>query len=230
MRFSTIRTGIVATAAAVALAACGGHGLVPSQNVGGAGYAAPSLLTDKAAKTPCQSVPGFWAFGGSCVANELTSKGATIKLAKYQNITFTIAIGANNAKGKVPFIVGDAVGNGDITGTYKGKKFPPYGGKHCVSGTGAPQTCPGKSFVYVEAINGGKATVTLSQTPAITIVDTKGFPGKNLCFPAPLTTKGWSTQAEAIGKAPKGTKLVITPFPTQFPLPPGGVVLAMVCQ
>ncbi|HTU81392.1 MAG TPA: hypothetical protein VMF61_04635 [Candidatus Acidoferrales bacterium] len=234
---SAIKSGLAAAAAAVALAACGGNGgMMPSQNAANPGYA-PNFLSNAAA-SKCDSLsPKFWDFGGSCVSDNLGAAGKKITLKKYQDITFTIDIGKNNAKAPEPFLVGDAVGNGDITGMAGKIKWTPYGGKDCTAGTGPTEKCPGHAFVYVDAINLGTKTVTLEGTPSISIIDTKGFNGATACFPAPLENFGkkyglkWSTQAQAVlSKAPKGTKLNIPSGPESFPLPPGGVVIAMVCE
>ena len=70
MRLSMFRTGIVAAAAAIALAACGGHGMVPSQ--GGASGFSPNVL----AASPCQ-LPGTWYFKGSCAVFQMSPKGGS---------------------------------------------------------------------------------------------------------------------------------------------------------
>jgi len=236
MRFSTIRTGFVATAAAVALAACGGHGLVPSQS---AATGDTQSDFDRAPDTAvtCSTVPNAWEFHGACTADKLTSKGVTFALAAYKDIVFKTVFGKSKVKRSVPFLVGDAIGNGDITGKVGGKSFPLYEGKNCLTQTGKPAECPGKAFLYVEAVNLGKAEVVLADSPSITVVDKKGFPGTHTCAPAflaPKTTKspqGWQPELD-IGRKPGKTTLDIpsVPVPGGFTLPPGAVYLAMFCQ
>jgi hypothetical protein len=233
MRFSTIRTGIVATAAAVALAACGGHGLVPSQSAA-TGDSQSNFNRAPDAPVTCSTVPNAWEFHGACTAAKLTAKGATVALAKYMDITFKAVIGKNNAKGTVAFLLGDAIDNGDITGKIGGRKFPPYAGKNCLSEFGKPTTCLGKVFMYVEVVNRGKAKVVLPDSPAITIVDTKGFPGKNECFPAfyhPTKPLGWEPQVHIEGK-PGATTLHLPSVPVSggFTFFPGPVYIAMFCE
>ena len=130
-----IRT-VAASAAALALAACGGHGIVPSQS------AAPMSLVRPEAANPCYTaaVQPAWIFKGSCDVTKLASKGATIKLAAYKGITESTVLPANNGNGSA-FVLVDAVGGKDIA-AYKGAKFPAL-----------PKSI-GKSVLYVEVVNG----------------------------------------------------------------------------
>ena len=140
MRFSTIRTGAAASAAAIALAACGGHGLVPSQS------AAPgfSLISDKSSTNPClaKGVQPAWVFKGACKIVKLPAKGITIKLAAYKGITVTASFPKNNSKGNPSFVLVDALGGKtkDIA-PFKKKAFP------------AIPAALGKSVINIQAVN-----------------------------------------------------------------------------
>ena len=224
MRFSMIRTGIVAVAASLALAACGGHGLVPSQSAGGDAFA-PSAAMAPAAASPCQ-IPKLWYFMGGCKAGFLTSAGGKFALPKYKGITWTTTLGKNSAKGKVPFVMGDATGAGDITSGPG--KFPIYGVKTCL----APSKCPGSALVYFEAVNDSKAAITFN-SPSQLVVAAAKFPGKS-CFPAILRKSGasfkWQPFSILTG-SPKGGKLTLNiPVNPAFMLPKGPLYVALVCQ
>lgn len=215
-----IRTVSTAAVAAVALAACGGHGVVPSQGIApnvSNGFAANGFAAGPdAKKSPCQ-ITGMYYFHGSCRAFSLSmTKVTTVKLGQfspYKGITITTTFSPFTNPPKVqsvPAIMGDAVGSGDITGLSKGKAFKLYGdGKDCVYAN-KPATCPGKPFVYAELINTSKYTLKPQLTPKFVITDANGFPTgrNNQCFPAELTAKGWLAETNIHG-TPKNKTLVI---------------------
>ena len=215
-----IRTVATAIVAAVALAACAGHGVVPSQSVVPAvsnGFLANGFAAGPDGKTSPCDLKGMYYFHGSCRAFSLNmTKATTLKLGQfgpYQGITITTTFSAFTNPPKVQTVaavMGDAIGKGDITGTVGGKAFPLYGaGKDCVY-AGKPATCPGKPFVYAELINKSQYTLKPQLTPKFVITDSNGFPTgkKNQCFPAELTSKGWLPQTNVHG-TPKNHTLVI---------------------
>lgn len=221
MRSSMIRTVSTTIVAAVALAACGGHGVVPAQGVAPSisnGIASNGFAAGPDGKTSPCNIKGMYYFHGSCRPFNLNmTKATTVKLgqfAPYQGITITTTFSAFTNPPKVQSVsavMGDAIGkNNDITGTVKGKAFPLYGaGKDCVY-NGKPATCPGKPFVYAELINKSQYTLKPQLTPKFVITDSNGFPtGKhNQCFPAELTVKGWLPQTNVHG-TPKNHTLII---------------------
>jgi hypothetical protein len=162
MNLSTIRGGAGALAAAITLAACGGHGMVPSQNAVPGFYSISPL-----AKNPCYTakVQPAWIFHGSCVMTKLPPKGTSITLPAYKGITVTVKLGKNTSK-KYSFVLVDALGGKakDIS-KYKKMSFPPI----------TPSTL--KSVIYVEAVN-GKAGLKFSGTLTF-ILKAKKFPGKD---------------------------------------------------
>lgn len=189
-----IRTGVVASVAAVALAACGGsHGVVPSTAL------MPSMLSKSTAPTTCPANPPqpAWIFKGSCVISKLPTKGKTYTLAAYKGLGVSVAIPKNNATGSPAFVIVDAVGGKtkDIA-PYKGKAFP------------AIPTTSGKSVVNIEAVNafpglkftGGNLIVT---------VNAQKLPG-NHCSVAVLEQKGTKFSWFAIPIAPSVKGNVIT--------------------
>jgi hypothetical protein len=162
MRFSMIRAGVVASAAAIALAACGGHGLVPSQS------AAPgfSAVTPDSSN-PCytSTVQPAWIFKGSCaILAKLPAKGKTIALAAYKTISVTVKLPKSNSTGG--FALVDAKGGKahDIL-KFSGASFPAI----------TPTTL--KSVIYVEAVNGTNGLKFTSGNLVFTIKAAK-FPGK----------------------------------------------------
>ena len=249
MRFSMIRSAFVAGGAAIALAACSGHGVVPSQGVApNSGFApsnafSPAMGSD--ATSPCD-IAGLYYFHGSCRPFKLSmTSNTTVQLGQfgaYKGIKITTTFGAfENPPKNVPTIdaiMADAIGKGDITGTVKGKSFPLYGaGKDCVNSQGKAETCPGKPFVYAELINTSKYTLKPKLTPKFVISDTNGFPGKHLCFPAiltqagPHTVGGWAPNT-TLGGQPHGTTLTINSQanPGQLYYPPGQFIVAGACE
>jgi hypothetical protein len=264
MRFSMFRSSFVAIAATVALAACSGNGAVPSQGVApNSGFAPNTPVADSAA--PALAAPdsspvldaapdavskcditGIYYFHGSCVAFNLNmTTNTTVELGKYGaykgiKITTTFGTIENPPKGvkSIAALMGDATGNGDITGQVKGKNFPIYGaGKDCVNSQGKAEACPGKPFVYAELINTSKYTLKPKLTPKFVISDTNGFPGTRLCFPAiltpsgPHTVGGWAPNT-TLGGQPHGDTLTINSQsnPGQLVYPPGPFIVAGVCE
>jgi hypothetical protein len=223
MRFSMIRTGIAATAAALALAACGGHGIVPQSSTPGSAFG-PTQVRRMA--SPC-NIKGFWYFHGACKTATLTSRGNRTSLPAYRGMAVSIALGANNAKGSVKFIIGDATGNKDITGTYKGMPFPPYGTRTCQKG----QKCTGKSAIYLEAFNMSRAAISIS-APSQIVFASAHFPGKT-CMLSLLESKpaGWKPEAPFLVGAPKNGKLTINiPGGGIFALAPGPAYINLSCS
>lgn len=161
MSLSTIRNGAAVVAASIALAACGGHGMVPSQS------AAPGFnAMGPMSSNPCytHAVQPAWIFHGSCNVTKLPPKGLSSTLAPYKGITVTVKLGKNTSK-KGTFVLVDAVGGKahDIS-KYKGKTFPPI-------------TKTLKSVIYVEAVNGTPG-LKFSGNLVFTI-KAKKFPGKS---------------------------------------------------
>lgn len=220
MRSSITRSVSAAIVAAVALAACAGRGVVPSQgfapNVSN-GFASNGFDAGPDGKTSPCDIKGKYYFHGSCRTFNLNmTKSTTVKLGQfgpYHGITITTTFGPFTNPPKVqsvPAIMGDAVGSGDITGLAGGKAFKLYGdGKDCVYAN-KPATCPGKPFVYAELINTSKYTLKPQLTPKFVITDSNGFPTgrNNQCFPAELTSKGWLPETNVHG-TPKNDTLVI---------------------
>jgi hypothetical protein len=217
-----IRTSIAAIAAAIALAACGGHGIVPSQSAGMGTSFAPDMITAKKT-SPCD-VSGLWYFEGACTVAKITSKGGSVKLAAYMGITFDSALGTNNAKGKVEFKFSDAVDKNDITGGQG--TFPAYP-TVCLSG----YECDGTPLVYLSALNTSTKAVVFSG-PSVLTITAKKFPHPT-CFPGLLEKKkgklGWVPET-IVGAKPKGDKLVLEiPGSTGFMFPPGPLYIVIAC-
>lgn len=101
-------------------------------------------------------------------------------LPAYRGISITATYGANDAADKVPFVVGDAIGDGDITGKLNGKvPFSPFGIAKCRASTGAPLECTGRAVAYLIVVNAGKVPVTFKATPTIVVSNLSGFTSRD---------------------------------------------------
>jgi hypothetical protein len=223
MHFPMLRTCIAASVAAIALAACGGHGIVPSQSAapGNSLAFAPEKTTN-----PCAASTLPWYFKGSCTSATVTSKGGMTMLAATgtRSVTMTFTLGATNAKGKVAFLIGDAATISDITPNGMSPAFPRYGRSPCAGG---PKECFGKVLAYVELVNSSKAAIKVKGNSQIAIA-AKSFPGPE-CAPAVLTTKGWDLEALLLGVVKK--RMVTFSIPGGFiTFPAGPSYLVFACS
>jgi hypothetical protein len=219
-----IRACVVATAAAAALTACAGHGIVPSSQTGlNPVTSDTSQMTSDAGQnqlaviTCAKSPPQYgWIFKGACTHFSLKPTGTSFKLQEYQDITVRGSIGANDVKGSAIIYLADAVDKGDIQ-NFAGKKFPPYKAK-------------GTTFVYAAADNQTSQAIkpkVEKNKPILqyVITDAHGLPGKT-CGAALLTEKSgkffWSSLPN--GSPVKGKTVTITVFapPPGFELAPKG--------
>jgi hypothetical protein len=217
MGLSLIRACAVATVAAIALAACGGHGVVPSTSSGLTPTTSGSDVSPLALTTCATSPPQYdWIFKGACDQFTLKSTGSTFSLVKYQDITVSGSIGKNTAKGSVKVALADAIDkNGDIT-KWKGASFPPYKGN-------------GTTYVYAAAVNQSSVAIrpiVVKNKPVLqyVVTDSKGLSG-NQCGAAVLAQQrngklAW-TSLPATG-TPKGDSVTISQYevPNGFELPP----------
>ncbi|HEY1976517.1 MAG TPA: hypothetical protein VGG89_08235 [Candidatus Baltobacteraceae bacterium] len=174
MSLSTVRNVAAAVGAAILFAACGGHGVIPSQS-GAPGF---NAVTPEATG-PCytHAVQPAWIFEGSCNVKKLPPKGLSLTLAPYKGITVTVAMPKNNSKGNPSLALVDAVGGKakDIK-PFKGKAFPAL-----------PKTA-GKSVIYIEAVN-PFAGLKFTGGNLIVMVKAKKLPGKT-CGVAILRQNG----------------------------------------
>jgi hypothetical protein len=229
-----IKASAFASVAAIALAACGGHGVVPQ----GSSFAPTSangvapMAGDDAgplALATCATSPPqyMWIFKGACEKFTLKSTGGKFALGAYANISVTGSIGYNNAKSSATVYLSDAVDkNGDVLKN-KGKAFPPYKGQ-------------GTTIVYAVADNQSTQVIKPLEhknVPVIkyVITDQKGFPG-NHCGAAFLSkqrngTFAWTSLPGA--QPVKGKTVTITQYtvPSGLTLPPKctGLYFAINC-
>jgi hypothetical protein len=215
-----IRTS-AAAAAAIALAACAGHGIVPSST----GALTPDSLggvTPLATSGCATSPPQYnWIFKGACDKFTLKSTGGSFSLAAYDDLTVTGSIGKNTAKGDVTVYIADATDKGGDIETSGGKKFPPF-------------KAEGTTILYAAVNNQTKQTIkpiTEKDKTVLeyTITDSKGLPG-NTCGAALLEEEhnGTFTWKGFPGSAPvKGKTVTIAVYeaPEGFELPPAGTPL-----
>jgi hypothetical protein len=144
MRSTLLRSGAVTIGATLALAACSGHGVVPSSP----GYTVTSPMSAVPAQRHRRAAcpQPAWVFMGACQVGRANPKGFSIKLAAYNGYTVSIAVPPSNVKVNTPFVLVDATGKGDIK-PYKGMKFPLYKG----------------AFYYIQSVNGGKTNMKFSK-------------------------------------------------------------------
>jgi hypothetical protein len=214
MRISTITIG-AAFVAAAALSACAGRGVVPSQGFASSNGAIAQLAAPKPTATPnaCMKTnPVMYYFAGNCVKFTMNeSKSTLVALGKYSpyqgiKITTTFSKNSGGPSQGIPAVMGDALGNGDITGKVGGLAFKNYAdGNDCIGSNGKLTKCYGKTFVYAELINNSNYTLTPAATPGFAISDTHGYPGKT-CFPAIYSSKGWTPETNLAAK-PSGDTL-----------------------
>jgi hypothetical protein len=228
MRPSLIRACTIAAVSAIALAACAGHGIVPSspsamspqnlqtfQNPAIQDELSPDIFT--CATSPPQYL---WILKGACTKVVLKSTGGKFALQKYRFITVTGTIGANNIKTSATVYIADANDKKDIL-PYKGKAFPAY------------KPSKGKTFVYAVAINESKNTIIPKaehNKPVLqyVITDSLGLPG-HTCSVAVYAkqrngTFKWTPlpiQAPVKGKTVTLTQYSVPPgfqFPSKTPV------------
>jgi hypothetical protein len=218
MRLSIIRSCVVATVAALALAACAGHGIAPSSPSAFVPDASSGVDLSPLKLTTCATSPPQydWIFKGACDEFTLKSTGGKFSLQQYEDITITGLIGKNDVKGKATIALVDAIDKkGDIE-KYDKTSFPPY-------------KASGTTIVYAAAINQSSQTIkpiAVAGKPVLqyVITDSKGLPG-NTCGAAVLAhekTGGlkW-TPLPATGPI-KGDTVTISQYevPSGFELPP----------
>ena len=228
-----------------ALAACAGNATIPASQSAAQPLLAPAapaavaadpiarafvpLAGVRAAGSPC-NISGFWYFRGLCAAFYMAKAGGTVALKPFLGVGVTLGFQKNNAPAKTTFIAGDGTSLKNITGTFKGKKFPLYGSIGCVDYYGKATKCTGKALVYFVMINATTTTVKFSGVPSVT-VSAATFPGKtcrqNALVPSGNTyVWGWvpSPVAPKRGKVTFPTNGQAQSFPGQ-----NAILISIVC-
>jgi hypothetical protein len=205
MRLSLFRAGAVAFGASIALAACGGHGVVPSSPTAMNPAFAPMHHHRASCPQPA------WVFKGACKVGKASPKGFTISLPAYKGYAVSISVPANSAKAGTPFALVDATGKGDI-GAYKGKAFP-----LCTSKTG----CSKPAFFYIQSVNGGTTPMTLKSGNISFVLTANKFPGTS-CTLAYFTGSSWTSLQGIVSGKIKGKKLTYS-IPGQLINAQGGI-------
>ncbi len=220
MRLSLFRSGVICAASALALAACAGHGLVPtSQAPLGPSNGLDTLSQDNLLSpdvTSCATKPpqGQWVMKGACSKITLKPTGSPFALSKYKDLTVSGSIGANNLKSPATVYVADAIDKGDIE-DWKTTPFPKY-------------KATGTTIAYAAAINQSTNAIipkVEKNKPVLeyVITDSKGLPGKE-CSAAVLTFKNgkplWKPLPVQGPVKDKTVKLAQYTVPRGFELPP----------
>jgi len=160
-------------------------------------------------------------------------KGTTVALASYHGIALTMVWVPPMPQQPNSFVTGDATGNGDITGTFQGSRFPYYGSVNCIDALYHPITCPGKAFLYTIAVNTTSFGIGFHTTPKIEITNTRAYPGTK-CRIANLVRvkKKYLWQLIRMAYAtPAGRTLTIRHTTNQLTFSSGGVYFfSYVCQ
>jgi hypothetical protein len=233
MRLSPHR--IVATStvvAALALAACAGHGVVPAGD-----SFAPSALSAGAAKTPAPkktpnpctkgATQSPWVFGGACAIGALSNKaGTTAKMPTYDAITVQAVFSANNAKPGTELLVRDATGKSDVTGKFAGKLMPAFN-----TVGSPPQTNTVSPLVYLKVHNEG-AAFQFQGIPQITITVKSPFPKGTVCFLTQMNISNYTwVQNPVLPSSIKGNVITFGTLTNQVSVPKNGTIyIAAACH
>ena len=227
MQNFTLRCSATALVAGMALSACSGGAMAPS----GAGALPNTMPIVMARHTPaprpgkgCKATQVGYVFGGQCATAQITSTGGNAMLKAYNGYTVKGAFGANDEATKAVFIVRDATGNGDISGTFNSAAWPAFTGS-------------GTAFLYLAVTNTSSSTVTFQATPKIVITNIKhgGFPGTS-CTLYALTASGWldtgvmGTPQSAGKKGRSRVTFPATTLSTAIPFAAGPTYFGFACQ
>jgi len=230
MRFSSSSLIAASTAvAALLLAACASHGVVPATSSFGPSVVSPEALSPDAKKPtpkPCAKPQVAWTFGGSCGGVFIKAAGGSASMAAYDGFTikakFPKASPAPSA-GEV-LVVRDATNTKkDITGLVGGKTFP------ALTKIGSPATLSVKPFLYMKAYNQGGG-FTFTATPLVTVTSVKAFPGTR-CILTKMNSSNntWQTLPVIAGTI-TGHTVVFPSKTSQTPVAKNGTIyLAMAC-
>jgi hypothetical protein len=229
MRFSPNPIALAATGvAALLLAACAGHGVVPATGSFAPSALSPDTVRPDAKKTPkptpCAAKQVAWTFAGACGTVAIKATGGTASMAAYEGFTIT----ATFAKTKGPAPVGEilVVRDGttpskDIKGLIAGHVFPPF----TKAGNPSQAVTP---VIYLKAQNVGPA-FTFSETPAIKVVSAKPFPGNTCILTLMASNYTWPTTKFAPGVITgKSVAFPMEPQPIEIPKD-GTLYIAMAC-
>jgi hypothetical protein len=229
MRFSSSSLVVASTAvAALLLAACASHGVVPATSSFGPSVVSPDSVSPDAKKPtpgPCAKVQVPWDFAGACGTVALKAAGGTASMAGYLGFKVKATFPKSNPAPKAGeiLVVRDATNTKkDIAGLVKGKAFPPF------NAAGQP-SIPVKPILYLKAHNQGGA-FQFTATPLVTVTSVKPFPGKNCILTKLIPSNNtWQASPVVIGKV-TGNMVVFPAQNNQIPIPANGTIyLAMAC-
>jgi uncharacterized low-complexity protein len=218
MKSLALRSGGAALAAALAFSACAGGSMTPAPG----GFSA-NTLRSPLAKNACGAAQVGYVFGGRCGSAQIKSHGGRGGIPPYLGYSARIAFGANTGiTKKAVFVMRDATGNGDISGTLNGNAWPAFTGS-------------GTAFLYLAVNNTSASTVSFQKTPAIVVTNIKktGFPGTTCALYA-LTSTGWV--ATGVTGTPTGKKgrtrltFAATQLSAAVSSPPGPSYFGLACQ
>jgi hypothetical protein len=165
---------LIASVAAASLAACSNAGTVPGvaqQNL----ERTPTRDATKGSTSLC-NLPRMWHFNGSCKAFAMKKAGTTVALDQYRGLTVTITWpGDHPPQNDNKFVTSVATGDGDITGKFKGRKFPAYGSIPCEDPYFRKTSCPGEAFLYNFFENSSSFEIGWDNTPKFTIENSGSF-------------------------------------------------------
>lgn len=159
-------------------------------------------------------------------------------LPSYRGLALTVTFSKNDVTGKVPFVLGDAIGDGDVRGRLMEQlDFKGYATAPCLTQLRAPTPCVGKPLLHYIVVNVGNTPVTFAATPTITVQSTHPFTGIHQCG---LATMVWADDSHLamawlirpFVAIPNGKKLVFEPVAIPQLYPSGGAftVFAIACS
>jgi hypothetical protein len=212
---------LLAAAALIALAACGGRGVMPAQAPASGLSFAPNA--GPSAVDPCATLgkSGLWYFHGSCLSENVKKSATTFKLKGYKGIAQTLKYPAASAgvPARTTFVTGEGTGKLDITGTYQKSKFPLYGSKGvpCINQSGSTEACSNTPFLYDLLVNDSANTVTFAGSPSIALFS-HGLKHFRSCILFQLIPIGsaWAWQQTPVAEfVTRRERLMLPSYPTQ---------------
>ncbi|MBV8374748.1 MAG: hypothetical protein JO302_04490 [Candidatus Eremiobacteraeota bacterium] len=180
-----------ATLGILAVAACGGRSVAPTQPF----EVMPQAFTPTSGPNgidPCKKLSSFtWYFKGPCIAQTIQKNSTEFKLKNYKGVAQSVTYPppSGSVLGDTVFVTGEGTGRSDISGTSYGSKFPFYGtkGVPCENPSSSTVPCPGKLLMYDLMDDTSKNNLTFTAGPTFKFTTAKDLTGKSTCTVNELT-------------------------------------------
>ena len=158
-----------------------------------------------------------------------------VALDQYRGITLTMTWpGDSPPQSKNNFVTGDAIGKGDITGTYNGTVFPLYGTVGCINESFQKTRCIGTAFLYSITANATSFEIGWGHGPKFVITNTKAYPGstcQNIGLLYSPQLKKWFWQIWPTSGKPVSNTLTIPYWDNPLSIPSDGtLIVGVMCH